>query len=399
MNCRFRSVLEMVQHSASVWPDKVAVIAGTTVLTYAQLADRMMKGEPLPVPLLGKAWDADFVLYTTGTTGQSKGVIVSQKAALANTENLVSGQSFTHDLVFIITGAMDHLGCWSKIFPVFMQGATLYILEEGMKDIEAFYRALDMPLQQYSLPGNTKFATFLVPANIRILLQFSGERLADYAGTIDFIETGAAPMPHADMLTLCRLLPHSRLYNTYASTETGICATYDYNDGRCIPGCLGKPLPHSAFFITEEGKIACKGDTLMSGYENASELTATVLRDGTVFTGDNGVIDEEGMLHILGRDDDIINVGGYKIAPTEVEAVAMEFEAVDDCILVAREHKLLGNATCLLVVLKSGATLDKKALARHINSQLERYKVPMYYETVSSIKRNRNGKIDRKAYR
>ncbi|MBQ0073747.1 MAG: long-chain fatty acid--CoA ligase [Prevotella sp.] len=359
----------------------------------------MQKTEPLPIPLLGEAWDKDFVLYTTGTTGQSKGVIISQRAVLANTENLIAGQLFSHDLVFIIAGSMTHLGCWSKIFPTLMQGGTLYILKEGMKNIDAFFQALDMPLDRYNLPAGTKFATFLVPANIRILMQFSGELLKDYADRIDFIETGAAPMAHGDMLKLCQLLPHSRLYNTYASTETGICTTYNYNDGRCTAGCLGLPLKNSQVFITDEGKIACKGKTLMSGYENAEALTATVLHDNTLFTNDNGFIDEEGMLHILGRDDDVINVGGYKISPAEVEDIAMSFPSVKDCILIAKEHKILGNATCLLVQLDEGEMLDKKALARHINEHLERYKVPMLYEAVEEIKRNQNGKLDRNFYR
>lgn len=65
-----------------------------------------------------------------------------------------------------------------------------------------------------------------------MLLQFGADRLAQYADRLDFIESGAAPLPHADMLRLCDLLPHTRLYNTYASTETGIIATYNYNDGR-----------------------------------------------------------------------------------------------------------------------------------------------------------------------
>ncbi len=379
--------------------NKPAIISGSTVLTYAELYDRMQRREPLPIPLLGEAWDGDFTLYTTGTTGLSKGVIISQRAVEANTDNLIQGQGYSSDLVFIIAGDMTHLGCWSKIFPTLKVGGTLLILEDGMKDINAFYRALQLPLEQYGLPKTTKFATFLVPANIRMLLEFSADRLKQYADRIDFIETGAAPMPHSDMLRLCELLPKTRLYNTYASTETGICATYNYNDGRCLAGCLGKPLPNSQIFITPEGKIACKGMTLMTGYKDAPALTAEVLRNGTIYTNDNGFIDPEGMLHILGRDDDTINVGGYKVSPMEVEDAAMSFTDVKDCICIARPHKLLGSALCLLVVLRSGAVLDKKTLARHILAGVkERYKVPMQYEAVESVKRNKNGKLDRKWY-
>ena len=301
------TILDYVHRWASECPEKPAIISRDGVISYRELYDRMSNTQhpspntQLPIPLLGESWESDFCLYTTGTTGKSKGVVISQKVVIANSENLIAGQGFTHDLVFVIAGNMEHLGCWSKIFPVLMLGATIYIIEDGMKDIDGFFKAFDLPLEKYSLPANTKFATFLVPSNIRILLQFASDRLEAIADRMDFLETGAAPMPHSDMLTLCKILPNTRLYNTYASTETGIISTYNYNDGECIAGCLGHALPHSQFLITPEGRIACKGDTLMSGYKDEPELTLTVLHDDTLFTADNGYIDEKGRLHILPR--------------------------------------------------------------------------------------------------
>lgn len=388
------TILDDIKRQADRNPARTAVIYGEEHITYAELYRRMANNEQLPLPLPGTSWEGDFCLHTTGTTGKAKGVVISQKAVMANTDNLIQGQGFSHDLVFIIAGDMNHLGCWSKIFPVLTLGGTLLILKDGMKDVEAFFSALDLQPEAYGLSPETKFATFLVPSNIRILLQLSGNRLAQYADRIDFIETGAAPMPHIDMLHLCQLLPHSRLYNTYASTETGIVATYNYNDNRCLAGCLGKPLPHSSILITPNGRIACQGDTLMSGYEPDPTPPA----DGTFVTSDNGYIDEEGMLHILGREDDIINVGGYKVAPTEVEEAALTLPAVKDCICIPRPHPILGQAPALLVVLENGHTLDKRAIARHIAEQMEQYKVPLTYRQVDKIQRNTNGKLDRKFY-
>ena len=262
------TILDYVHRWAEECPEKPAIISRDGVIAYRELYERMKMQLYLPIPLLGESWESDFCLYTTGTTGKSKGVVISQKVVIANSENLIAGQGFSHDLVFVIAGNMEHLGCWSKIFPVLMLGATIYIIEDGMKDIDGFFKAFDLPLEKYSLPANTKFATFLVPSNIRILLQFASDRLEALADRMDFLETGAAPMPHSDMLTLCKILPNTRLYNTYASTETGIISTYNYNDGECIAGCLGHALPHSQFLITPEGRIACKGDTLMTGYKD-----------------------------------------------------------------------------------------------------------------------------------
>lgn len=399
------TILDYVYRWADECPDKPAIISRDGVISYRELYARMKDNQhptpdtQLPIPLLGESWESDFCLYTTGTTGKSKGVVISQKAVISNSENLIAGQGFTHDLVFVIAGSMEHLGCWSKIFPVLMLGATIYVIEDGMKDIDGFFKAFELPLEKYSLPANTKFATFLVPSNIRILLQFASDRLEALADRMDFLETGAAPMPHSDMLTLCKILPKTRLYNTYASTETGVVSTYNYNNGECIAGCLGHALPHSQFLITPEGRIACKGDTLMTGYKDEPELTRSVLHDDTLFTADNGYIDEQGRLHILGRDDDTINTGGFKVAPSEVEDVALSMPDIDDCICISQPHPVLGNALALLVVLRNGAKLDKRAIALHLSKKLKRYQIPLTYKEVDKIQRTFNGKLNRKYYK
>ena len=329
------------------------------------------------------------VLYTTGTTGKSKGVMISHRTIVADAENLIAGQGFSHDLVFVIHGPLNHIGSLSKIFPIILQGGTLHILD-GLRDADIFFDAFR---------EEGKYATFFVPANIRFLLTFDAQRFAALADKLDFVESGGAPLSHADMLQLCEILPRTRLYNTYASTETGIIATYNYNDGRCLAGCLGHPMPHSRVVITPEGMISCQGDTLMSGYIGDPELTATVLRGDTVYMSDYGSIDDEGMLHIGGRESEVINVGGYKVAPTEVEDVAMSIEGIQDCICISAEHRIMGKAVKLLVVMKEGAVFDKKTIARYIAARLEPYKVPQLYEQVEKIARTYNGKLDRKHYK
>ena len=440
-------LVDYLHQNAERYPEKLAVVCGDSSLTYAQLWQEVVNHAslltPAPEPVKGltthqincfrssqdipflvtylathlaggvaaplehgmpeplfqevktRLQDADVpegiadVLYTTGTTGQSKGVMVSHRAIVADAENLIAGQGFSHDLVFVINGPLNHIGSLSKIWPCLLLGATILIIE-GMKDLNAFFRALDYPAQ--------KMATFFVPATIRMILQFAPEKLASYADKLDFIESGAAPLPQSDMLRLCELLPKTRLYNTYASTETGIIATYNYNDGRCMANCLGRPMPHSRLVITPDGLISCQGDTIMSGYAGDPELTATVLRDDTIFTSDVGTIDSEGMLHLSGRASDVINVGGFKVSPAEVEAVAMSNPLVSDCICISADHPVTGRALKLLVVPPSGQTLDKRSIARYLADRLEPYKVPMLYEQVPSIARTYNGKLDRKHY-
>jgi len=383
------TILDYVKRHSLQIPQKVAIVHEDKTITYGELYGKMLHCEPLPIPLLGEGWDKPFILHTTGSTGKPKRVIVSQEAVIANSENLIEGNGYLPETTFVVAGSLDHLGSWSKFFPVLMLGGTLVILD-NMKDFGAFFHALDY--------ATCHMATFLVPSKIRMLMQFSRDKLASYADRIDFIEAGGAPMPHSDMVELCRILPNTRLYNTYASTETGIICSYNYNDGRQIPMCVGHPLKHAQVFITEEGLIACKGPTLMSGYEGEPEQTLEVLRNGILYTKDRGEIDEEGMLHILGRADDIINVGGLKVAPNEVEEIALSIEEIKDCICIPVAHQILGSALKLLVVLKDGCTFNKGEIARQLGARLEPHKVPQYYENVDSIARTANGKLDRKHY-
>ena len=340
------------------------------------------------------------VLYTTGTTGRSKGVMISHRTILADAENLIDAMSFTPDTVFVINGPLNHIGSLSKVYPVILLGGTI-ILVDGLRDLNAFFDAFrGVHLPSSIIPHTSKYATFLVPASIRILLQLAPDRIAALADRLDFIETGAAAISQSDMEKLCSLLPHTRLYNTYASTETGIIATYNFHDPQhsCLAGCLGRPMRHSRLFITPEGLIACQGPTLMTGYIGDPERTAGILHDDTLFTNDLGHIDQDGFLHLQGREDDVINVGGFKVAPTEVEDAAMSFPDVRDCICLPVPHPITGTALRLLVQMTDGTTLNKRALALHLKEKLETYKVPQLYEQVATIHRTFNGKLNRKAY-
>ena len=341
------------------------------------------------LPLEGEGMRRGSILYTTGTTGDAKGVMVSEKAWTANAENLIDRLGFTPDLLFIVCGPLNHLGSLSKIYPTLMTGATLYIME-GIKDFGAFFSVFELPFN--------RFASFLVPSNIRMLLQLARKELAAVSHKVDFIETGAAPISQNDMYELCQLLPHSRLYNTYASTETGIVCSYEFSRYGCQPGVVGKPMKHSSVRIAEDGRVVCSGETIMSGYVGSPEATAQVLMHGEIHTSDIGTIDAQGMLHLQGRRDDVINVGGYKVNPSEVEDAAQAFEGIQDCICIPARHVVLGTAPKLLYVPKPGHTIKPKDIAAFLQDRIEPYEIPLFYEAVESIKHTFNGKPDRKAY-
>ncbi len=334
--------------------------------------------------------DAADILFTTGSTGKPKAVVWGNDTIVANAENLIAGQGFTPGLNFVVSGPLNHIGSLSKIQATLIAGATLWIAD-GLRDINGFYDMMER--------CEGKVATFLVPASIRILLQLGRERLGRLADKVAFIETGAAPIAQTEMLALCATLPKSRLYNTYASTETGIVASYDFNDGHCEAGCVGRVLKNALLRVDDDGTLACGGRSIMLGYADDETLTSETLRGGFVHTHDVGRVGSDGMLRLAGRNDDIINVGGYKVNPAEVEEAAMGDNQVADCVCVGVAHPVTGHALKLWVVTANGRPLDKRALALALRSKLENHQVPQLYEQTESIRRTFNGKLDRESYK
>ncbi len=329
------------------------------------------------------------VLFTTGTTGKQKGVMLSYRAIMADADNLITAQGFSTDTNFVVCGPLNHIGSLSKTWPVLALGGTLILLE-GMKDINSFFSALNY--------ADANMATFMVPASIRMMLRLGKQELKALARRIDFIETGGAAISQSDMKMLCEALPDARLYNTYASTEAGIVCTYDYNHNPCVAGCCGLPLKHSGVSIDGNGSVVCSGDTLMSGYLNDEAATAEVLSNGTLITSDLGFIDDSGMLHLRGRNGDVVNIGGYKVSPSEVEEAALSHPLVADCVCYKAQSPIFGPSIKLEYVIEPGHELTKKNLARHLASRLEAYKVPRLFEQTNAIRRLFNGKLDRKYY-
>lgn len=328
-------------------------------------------------------------LYTTGTSGQAKGVMLSQTCLAACADNFIKEMNFHPALVFMVSGPLNHIASLFKIHPILTVGGTLCVLD-GLRDMNAFFQVFTLPYKH--------FATFLVPSSIRMLLQFSAEQLHAVAHLIDFIETGAAPISSADMQHLSSVLPDSRLYNTYGGTEIGCACTYQFNDGKYLEACVGRPMLNARVHL-DDGKIVVSGKTIMSGYVGDPERTASILRNGSIYTSDLGAFDSEGRLHLRGRADDLINVGGFKIAPTEIEEAALSHPDIKDCICVPVPHDITGQALKLIVVLKEGCELNKRSIALHLKQTLESFKIPALYEVADNIRRTFNGKLDRKSYR
>ena len=170
---------------------------------------------------------------------------------------------------------------------------------------------------------------------------------------------------------------------------------------------MGKANPGVDIFIVDEdykpmeatkenpGIIAIRSNTVTAGYWNEPEMTANTIRDGVIYMTDLGYL-ENGYLYLVGRRDDVINVGGLKVAPTEVEDVALRHPSVNECVCVPFDDKVFGRVVKMYVCLNEGYTLDTEALVAHLQERLEAYKIPKYMEAIDEIPHTYNGKIDRK---
>lgn len=343
--------------------------------------------------------DDAVILFTTGTTGVSKGVVHTQRSMLATAENLISGCEMKRDSLMLTPGPLNHAGPVRKLVMSMANGSTMVILN-GLKNLRAFFNVLETA----AVPVGCSTP----PSALRTILTLTGDKIGDFADKIDFIISDGAPLPEPDKQRIRKLLPNSRLYNSYGSTEGGSVCMYDFNRYPGKINCIGKAGINSKLVVVDDeksviksspdhpGVLACSGDTSMREYWKAPELTAQVMEGDRVHTNDIGYIDSEGFIYNLGRQGDVINVGRLKVAPTEVEEVALWYDAVADCICVPVDDPISGKAVKLCIVLKPGMALDGRGLRSHMMEHLENYKVPKYIEEISEVPRTFNGKIDRK---
>lgn len=248
----------------------------------------------------------------------------------------------------------------------------------------------------------------LSPSSLSIIFKLSKDRLGDYADQLDYIQLGSAPLPEEDKLHLSRLLPNTRLYNFYGSTEAGCSCLLDFNSMSGKPGCIGKPAVNAQFIVVDEnrntidsseenlGFLASSGPINMKGYWKEPELTAKTMADGYIYTKDLGYIDEDGFIYMLGRKDDVINYGGIKISPEEIESIVIKYPLITDCACIPVKDPLTGQAPKLFIALSDPDAYEPKDLKNFLAQNLDASKLPKYIEVIEEIPRTFNGKIQRK---
>ena len=335
------------------------------------------------------------MIFTTGTTGKAKGVLHPASVAAAGAENLVLGAQYTPDTVYLIYAPMNHVFGLRKVDAVLFAGGTI-VFCDGMINIKKFFAAFE---------EHGANALHLLPSAARALFALTKDRLGRYAEQIRFVESGAEPFPEADKERVARLLPHSRLYFGYGSSEADNMTKYSYLDHPGLAGCVGAPMKHALLrFVNENGEthaataedpgfVVCGGPTVMLGYWREPELTASVLKDGWLYTSDLGYLDEHGFLRLLGRAGDVINVGGIKVSCSELEDLILRMEGVKEAACIPMEDKMSGQAPKLFVVMEEGTEFSKEAVKAFLARHLEHYKLPRQIVSIAALPRAANGKV------
>lgn len=339
------------------------------------------------------------LLFTTGTTGKSKGVMLSHRAILGGISNVINGAGMTPEDTILIPVPLNHSFGLRELRTALYLGATA-VLMNGF----AFAAAL-----AESIKGNHCTCMACVPAAARVLYQQSKGKLHDVLGGLRYIEFCTAPLDPAMKQTLLGQLPGTTLLNSYGSTESAGAVYLDFSKDREKLLSIGRPVTGVQIKVLDgvnqpilaptrecPGRLAIYGPMNMGGYWGAPGLTGETLHDGWVYTNDIAYLDGDGFIYLLGRANDVINVGGKKVSPVELEDAAILYPLVECCCIAAEDPKgILGSVPVLFVV--NDAPVDTQQLKSFLAQKLEAYKLPAAIIQVGEIPKNYMGKTDRNA--
>lgn len=338
------------------------------------------------------------ILFTTGTTGKSKGVMITHYGQMNMCDSQNAVLNYSIDNVWLIPTPMNHAAGLRKTHMSMARGSTV-LLMNGFTNLKLFFSNI----RDYGVTS-----IYLPPAGVHYVLMLASKELAKYDQQLDFLYSSSSALPGGDKEKLIALLPTVRKFDAYGGSEVGAVCYIDYNAVNGDTKCVGKANPGVDIFIVDEhyrpmenatqenpGIIAIRSNTVTAGYWNEPELTANTIRDGVIYMTDLGYI-ENGYLYLVGRRDDVINVGGLKIAPTEVEDVALRHPMVNECVCIPYEDRVYGRVVKMFVKVNDGYELKVDELTAYLEEKLEAYKVPKYIESIDEIPRTFNGKIDRK---
>ena len=385
-NISLKEMFKVVQNNEAVTPNENTDNSENVVLNESSDSIEAVNSKEFSLPASD---DLSEILFTTGTTGKSKGIEVTFGCNVA----------MEKDEIELITTPINHSLAIRRSYGAIYNGSSI-VLTDGIKFVEDFFKLLD----RYKITAIT-----FVPAILEQVLKFAKDRFATYDNQFHYIQLGSAPLSETNKEILTKMFPTTRLYNTYGATESGCTVILEFSKYGHKKKCIGRTTVNTEILFVDDkrniveaslekpGILAFKGKMNMRSYYKEPEITKEVMdENGVVYTNDLGYLGEDGLVYLLGRQGDVINMGGIKIAPTEIEEVAMKHEMIKDCACIPIKDEITGEAPKLFVTLNEGYQLDQKELSKYLLSKLESLKVPKTFEVIDEIPRTFNGKIIRK---
>lgn len=336
--------------------------------------------------------DESFILYTSGTTGKPKGVILTHKNHFWNTINYtVAYQMDSMDVELALT-PMFHASTLGRIFTYVFTGATFIISsrfdpEQAMKLIT-----------QHRVTSITQ-----TPTMYTALLNFRGTGRY-HTGSVKRVVSGAAPISPEMKGKLTRLFPQAGIFDLYGLTEASPGVTIlNPQDPPAKITSVGKAMISVKIKVVNEngeklppgesGEIICRGPNVMKGYYGDAAATQKVLREGWLYTGDVGKIDPDGYLYLTGRKKELIISGGENIYPAEVEAVLQRHPLIMEATVIGVPDEYWGECVKAIVVPRPGKTLTEQEVIEYCQPRLAPYKKPKSVDFIDALPRNAANKV------
>jgi fatty-acyl-CoA synthase len=329
--------------------------------------------------------------HTSGSAGEPKGVVLTQRALTWNAVNSTHMHDLTSSDRVLTTLPMFHVGGLNiQTLPALHAGACVTLHPKF--DVDATFDAIER--ERITL-------TLLVPTQLVALMESPRWASADLS-SLRMISTGSTIIGEALVRKVCaRGIP---LVQVYGSTETCPIATYGRRgDAARKAGSAGAPALHCEVKVVDDagrelppgqdGEILVRGPNVMLGYWNAPEASAAALQDGFYHSGDVGHFDADGYLYVVSRKRDMIISGGENIYPIEVEQVLLECAAIEEACVVGRPDERWGEVVVAAVVLRVGARLTAAEVLALFEGRIARYKYPRDICFMERLPRTALGKI------
>ena len=341
-----------------------------------------------------KESDIAEILFTTGTTGAPKGVCLSHYNIFSSASNINEYIRNTSDDVEILGLPICHSFGMGRIRCNLIKGATIIIFG-NFANIRLFLKTIeDRHVTGFGV----------VPAAWAYIRKMSGTRIAKYADQIRYIEIGSAAMPLDTKKEMLEMFPNTRICMHYGLTEASRNCFQEFHYVEHLDS-IGKPVCDKVdvkIFDSygqeaptgEKGELCVKGNVVLSQYLEDKD-TANAFFGDYFRTGDCGYVNEEGYIYLLGREKELINVGGKKVSPMEVEDAICAL-GVGDCVCVPmKDPKGIMGELVKCYILKDSTTLSFDQIASALQDKLEFYKRPVEYDWIDKIPVTSSGKKQR----